>query len=157
MAKNNRQLNEIIMPIDANMWDKASDDATNAQTNFTSVLNNLNDKVDKVSGKGLSTNDFTATDKNKLDAIYTNTFQTTVSTSWTGSGPYTQTVTVNGILASDNPIVDIVLSNTLATAKSQAIEWVKVSKITTENNSITIRCDNEKPIIQLPIQLKVVR
>ncbi len=33
------------------------------------VLNALDDKVDKISGKVLSTNDYTTTDKEKLDSI----------------------------------------------------------------------------------------
>lgn len=35
----------------------------------TNVENALNEKVDKVEGKGLSTNDFTTTEKNKLGGI----------------------------------------------------------------------------------------
>lgn len=46
--------------------------STVSDTNYPSeklVKNSLDDKVDKVSGKGLSTNDFTTTLKNKLDGI----------------------------------------------------------------------------------------
>ena len=37
----------------------------------TTITNSLGNKVDKVSGKGLSTNDFTTTLKNKLDSLPT--------------------------------------------------------------------------------------
>jgi len=45
------------------------------QTNIENVnglTDALNDKVDKVSGKGLSTNDYTTTEKNKLSGIANN-------------------------------------------------------------------------------------
>lgn len=48
---------------------------TNAQTtnaNFQAVKGELAEKVDKVTGKGLSTNDYTTAEKNKLSALPTN-------------------------------------------------------------------------------------
>ena len=39
-----------------------------SQSDLTSLTNTVNNKVDKVTGKGLSSNDFTDTDKNNLDA-----------------------------------------------------------------------------------------
>ena len=38
---------------------------------YGKLLARLNDKVDKVTGKGLSTNDYTTTEKNKLAGIET--------------------------------------------------------------------------------------
>lgn len=55
-------------------WEKIGDtevDLSNYYT-ITQVDNLLANKVDKVSGKGLSTNDFTTTLKNKLDGIEAN-------------------------------------------------------------------------------------
>lgn len=43
--------------------------ADDAASNASSALEGLNNKVDKVAGKGLSTNDFTNTLKTKLDNI----------------------------------------------------------------------------------------
>lgn len=86
------------------------------------------------------------------------TFDTTLSTSWTGSSaPYTQTVSVSGVLSTDNPIVDVVLSSTTSTAISQLAGWGCVSKITTSNGSITATCFEEKPTVSIPIQMCVVR
>ena len=81
----------------------------------------------------------------------------TLDTTWSGmSPPYTKTVTVNGILASDTPIVDVVMSGTYATDTARLEQWGYVYRITTANNSITAYA-TDKPTVELPIQIKVVR
>lgn len=81
-----------------------------------------------------------------------------LSSGWNGSSaPYTQTVSVQGILATDTPIVDVVLDSTTSTAISQNNSWAFVSKIETSADSITATCLESKPEVDLPIQLKVVR
>lgn len=84
-------------------------------------------------------------------------YTATLSTTWSGSGPYTQTVAVSGILAADTPMVDMVASTANATAILQAEAWACVGKITTAANAITATCFEEKPTTAIPIQLKVVR
>lgn len=152
----------------------------------------LDTKVDKVSGKGLSTEDYTAADKTKLanieseanktiveqttgtstssvmsqDAVTTqlnnkattNLYTATLlSSGWSSSAPYTQTVSVSGILSTDTPIADVVLDVVTSTAMTQISAWMCVSKIETANGSITATCLENKPEIDIPIQLKVVR
>ena len=85
------------------------------------------------------------------------TYTANVSTTWTGSAaPYTQTITIAGMTANDNPIVDIVPSTTYATAKTQIADFGKIYKITTAANSITVYA-TEKTSATVPIQLKCVR
>ena len=152
----------------------------------------LDTKVDKVSGKGLSTEDYTAADKTKLanieseanktiveqttgtstssvmsqDAVTTqlnnkattNLYTATLTSSgWSSSAPYTQTVSVSGILSTDTPIADVVLDVVTSTAMTQISAWMCVSNIETADGSITATCLEEKPTIDIPIQLKVVR
>lgn len=77
---------------------------------------------------------------------------------WVGaSAPYTQTVTVTGILSTDNPIVDLVQSATQSTAESELEAWAYISKIVTADGSITATCYADKPTVDLNIQLKAVR
>ena len=71
--------------------------------------------------------------------------------------PHTQIITFSGITASDKPIADVVLSSTAAAAISQQDAWGCVSKITTSDNSITVICLEEKPTINIPIRLMVIR
>lgn len=152
----------------------------------------LDTKVDKVSGKGLSTEDYTAADKTKLanieseanktiveqttgtstssvmsqDAVTTqlnnkattNLYTATLlSSGWSSSAPYTQTVSVSGILSTDTPIADVVLDVVTSTAMAQISAWMCVSNIETADGSITAKCFENKPEIDIPIQLKVVR
>ena len=85
------------------------------------------------------------------------TYTANVTTTWTGSeAPYTQTITVSGMTANDNPVVDVVPASTYATATSQIAEYGKIYKITTAANSITVYA-TEKTETTVPIQLKCVR
>lgn len=87
-------------------------------------------------------------------AVYT----ATISTIWTGtSAPFTQNITVTGMLATDAPFAYPVYSTTNATALLQQETWFKIGKITTGTNTIAVTCFEEKPTTALPIQLRVVR
>ena len=93
-----------------------------------------------------------------FDAATTVDYTVTIpSTSWTGaSAPFTKSVTVTGMLATDAPIVDIVPSGVYATDLIMVEDWGKVYRITTTVDSITVYA-NEVPTANIPIQLKVVR
>lgn len=141
-----------------------SDDLVNyyTKTEDNALLDN---KVDKETGKGLSTEDYTSEEKTKLSNIEEEANKTDVeiysstltSSGWSSSAPYTQTVNISGILATDTPIADVVLDVVTSTAMTQISAWMCVSKIETANGSITATCLEEKPTINIPIQLKVVR
>lgn len=143
----------------------SSSDLSNNYYNKTQTDNLLDTKVDKVTGKGLSTEDYTTAEKTKLAGIESEANKTVVdlynatllSSGWSSSAPYTQTLSIQGILSTDIPVVDVVLSSTTSTAVSQLEAWGYVSKIETAANSITATCLKEKPTINIPIQLKVVR
>ncbi|WP_085832129.1 hypothetical protein [Clostridium merdae] len=88
----------------------------------------------------------------------TTTYTATLSTAgWSANAPHTQTVTVSGLLEIDNPIIDVVLSDAVATAQAQLDAWGYVSKIVTGENSIVVYCYDAKPTIAIPIQILVVR
>ena len=96
----------------------------------------------------------------EIGAARTETYTVSVPTSWTAdstNGGYYQTVYVSGILATDNPIVDVVLGSNIDTNK-QAIEaWGQITRITTAANSITLYANESAPTTEFNIQLKVVR
>lgn len=91
------------------------------------------------------------------DLATTITYNATIGTSWSGSGPYTQNIAISGILSTDNPIVDVVLSDDTESSKSITEAWSNVSRIVTNDGSITIYCYDSAPTVNIPIQLKVVR
>jgi len=81
----------------------------------------------------------------------------TLNTTWSGSSaPYSKTVTVSGILATDNPIIDIVMSGTYSTDEARIEAWGYIYRAVTANDSITFYA-TEKPTVSLPIQIRVVR
>ena len=83
---------------------------------------------------------------------------TLTAAGWTGdAAPYTQTVTVTGITAAMNPLVDVVLSDDTETALAQLEGWGYVSSIVTGAGNITARCLEDKPTVDIEIQLKVVQ
>lgn len=94
--------------------------------------------------------------KSALDGkATTSTYTATTTTTWTdATGYYTQSVPVTGLLATDNPIIDLVTTTSGFEAEQAA--WGKVFKVTTEANSITLYA-SEAITTALNLQIKVVR
>lgn len=81
----------------------------------------------------------------------------TLSTSWSGSAaPYTQAVTVSGILSTDRPILDMVCSGTYATDQSREEGWLNIYRAVTAANKITFYA-HEKPTVSIPFYAQVTR
>lgn len=76
---------------------------------------------------------------------------------WSGVAPYIQTATVEGMLDTDTPLVDVVLSHVAATAVAQLDAYGLVGRIDTATGGITVTCYEEKPEVDLTLALKVVR
>ena len=85
------------------------------------------------------------------------TFTATVGTGWTGSGPYTQTVTVAGVLATDMPHVVPVYDADNTTAQAQREAWGCVSRGVAAAGGIQFTCFEDKPETAIPIQIEVMR
>ena len=128
----------------------------------TELAAGLEEKVNKVTGKQLSTNDYTTTEKNKLNGIATGATKNTVATynvalgtSWTAKTGYVQqVVTVQGILATDTPIIDLVTTTTDFGAQEEA--WGKVFKAQAGVNQITFYA-KEATKTSINLNIKVVR
>ena len=87
-------------------------------------------------------------------AVYTATL---TAAGWSASAPYTQTVTVSGLLAADEPFIRPVLSTTTATAIAQKEAAGCVDVITAAANSVTAKCLTDKPAVDIPIRIVVIR
>lgn len=81
---------------------------------------------------------------------------TLTNAGWSGSDPVTQTLSINGLLSTDNPTIDITFVDNYNTDTATAIEWVKVYRITVQDDEITAYAV-EQPLVDLPLQIKVVR
>ena len=85
-------------------------------------------------------------------------YDATLTTTWAGSvAPFTQTVNIAGIISTDRPVIDVVLSSDMATSKDRLEAWANVSRIYTIDGAIVAECYDSKPTIVIPIQLKVVK
>ena len=84
-------------------------------------------------------------------------YTATLNTTWSGSAaPYTKEQTINGILATDKPLIDIVPSATLADAEKQADAWALIYRAVTAANKITFYA-KAKPTVSIPLQIRCIR
>nr|DAI01002.1 MAG TPA: hypothetical protein [Caudoviricetes sp.] len=91
---------------------------------------------------------------NAVSTIYTGNL--TVA-SWSGSAaPYSQAVTITGVLATDTPIVDLVPSTTYATAESQIDGWANIYRAVASANTITFYA-TDIPTVSLSFQARCIR
>lgn len=88
------------------------------------------------------------------------TFTVNVPNSWTAdstNGGYTQTLTVSGIRATDNPIYDVLLGTDVDANTAYLDAFAFVSRLTTDVNSITLWANNTAPSSAFTLILTVVR
>lgn len=76
---------------------------------------------------------------------------------WTGNAaPYTNNVTINGLLATDTPIVDMIASSDFKTVESEIEGYALIYKMTTSSNTLTVYA-TDKPEVNINIQLRTVK
>ena len=81
-----------------------------------------------------------------------------LASGWSSSAPYTQTVAVQGLSASDDPLVDLDMSGATADNVSNLLGgWFAVGRLVTGSGTLTAYCYNEKPSVDLTVHVKVVR
>lgn len=91
------------------------------------------------------------------DGAVSTVYTATIGTTWTGSeAPYTQALTVTGLLATDNPTVDIVPSSTYSDVEAQIDAYGKIYKMVASANALTVYA-TETTTVSIPIQLRAVR
>ncbi len=164
--KTDWKTNDIVKETDFNRIEKGVGDLYSGEavsditelvsvndTDVLSVFRTVNSAVVRYKAKLSSLVTF-------LEKIFAKTVTYTASVTssgWTGSSaPYTVTVSVSGIKSTDNPLIDLITSDTVDTAEEQTINWGYVYKIVTNTDSIQLYA-REKPSVDLSLQLKVVR
>lgn len=83
---------------------------------------------------------------------------TLTAAGWVGDkAPYTQTVEVEGIKKDDEPHYGPVYDADYDTRQKQKEAFNEVNDLETADGSVTFTCDDDKPIVNLVIQMEVNR
>lgn len=80
--------------------------------------------------------------------------KTLPASGWSDTAPYTQTVAVDGTLATDCPHYGVVYTDAYAAEKEA---FALIDDLETADGSVTFTCFEEKPQVDLNIQLEVNR
>lgn len=84
-------------------------------------------------------------------------YTVTLDTTWSGdAAPYTKEQTINGILAADMPLIDLVPSETFADAQEQEDAGALIYRAVTAANKITFYA-KAKPTVSIPLQIRCIR
>lgn len=134
--------------------DGLNDEFAKVRKESSDVAASIRNEVSAVNSK---TESNLAASKQYTDGKHA-TYTATLSTGWSGSAaPYTQEISISGILASDIPHIYPVYSDTLATAIAQQEAWNLVCRAKASAGKITFYCFEDKPTTAIPIQIEVNR
>jgi hypothetical protein len=122
--------------------------ALNAKANTSDVNTALGNKVDKVNGKGLSTNDYTTAEKNKLAAIEAQANKTTISTSVPATPTHSTVPSMKLVNDTYAPNSDLVAG--LATKADSSTVSSLSSQVSTNTSNIAIQTSRIDEIVALP-------
>lgn len=129
-----QQLEHDMIPSDLVVVNNVAYSSTNLNAALTEISNKFNTKAN-----------------NKL------TWTTTLDTTWTGAtAPYTKTISLEGMLSTYVPVLDVIYSSTNSTAISEKEEFSKISKIESGAGEVTITCFEDKPSMSLNVRIEVV-
>lgn len=87
-------------------------------------------------------------------AVYTATL---TAAGWSQTAPYTQTVSIEGIGETDSPIFGPAYTGTNDEKIAQCEAWNMVNEADTASGSVTFTCFEDKPGVDINIQIKAVR
>ena len=80
---------------------------------------------------------------------------TVVASGWSETAPFTQTIAIEGILETDTPHWGVVYSGENKVEQKEA--FAVIDDLDTADGSVTFTCLEEKPAVDLTIQLEVNR
>lgn len=91
---------------------------------------------------------------NAVSTLYTSVLATDA---WIGStAPYSQAVTIAGVLDNDVPIIDLIPSSDYATAVSEDGQWAQIYRAVADTDTITFYA-KEKPTVALNFKARCIR
>lgn len=130
---------------------KAGDDAQTAAENAQTAAENAQTAAENAEKNA---KDYAEIYADGLHKIFT---VNVPASGWSASAPHTQTVSVSGILVTDTPHYSVVYSNNTVTALAEKEAFSMIDDLDTANGSVKFTCFEEKPEVDLTIQLEVNR
>lgn len=136
---------------------KATGDALSRKLDKTggNITGNIDMGGKKIVNLGTPVSTGDAASKGYVDAKHAVFTLSLPASGWSASAPYTQTIAVADILSTDTPHWGVVYSADNAVAQKSA--FAVVDDLDTANSSVTFTCFEEKPEIDLTIQMEVNR
>lgn len=145
--------------------DNAQTAADNAQTTADNAKSTADAALSRAGGTmtgALNVNDPTenahAANKGYVDGkriVFTTTL---TANDWEGEeAPYTQSIGIEGILSTDRPHYSAVYDEDHATRLAQKEAFTMVDDLDTADGIVTFTCFDEKPSVNIPIQMEVHR
>lgn len=95
--------------------------------------------------------------KNYSDAKHKEFSTILTAAGWSATAPYTQAVEIEGMLATDDPHYAVVYSGAVNEKLAQKEAFAMVDDLETADGSVTFTCFEQKPEIDLTIQMEVNR
>ena len=95
--------------------------------------------------------------KNYADSLHMISVVAVPAAGWSEAAPYTQRVAVEGIAGTDTPHYGIVYSADADTALAEKEAFAFVDDLDTADGSVTFTCFEDKPEVDLTIQMEVNR
>ena len=135
---------------------KATGDALGKKLSITGgtlkgILNMSGNEVQQI---GYPSTGSSAANKNYVDNKHKTAEVVLTAAGWSTAAPYTQTVSVSGILSTDQPHYGVVYSDNWEAEKEA---FALVDELDTADGSVTFTCFEEKPESDLTIQMEVNR
>lgn len=131
----------------------AASNAATAASNAASAAVNAQTTADTAKANAAAAQ----TTANSKASTVTYTVNVPVSWSENSAGGYMQSVTVSGILSTDNPMADVILGSDVDANALYLEAWACITRITTEAWSITLYANGDAPTTAFTCQLKAVR
>ena len=138
---------------------KATGDALSRKLDKTggNITGNIDMGGKRIINLGTPISNSEAVSKGYVDAKHIIATVRLPASGWLGSAPYTQSVPVDGISKNDRPHWGLVRSGDAASKLAQKEAYALVDELDTADGSVTFTCDEEKPNVDLTIQMEVNR
>lgn len=97
--------------------------------------------------------------ENILNGSVSIIYTATIGTTWNdtnGEAPYYQDIVIDGLLATDTPVIDMVPSDDYAVAVNQTYAWAEIYRMVSSNNVLTVYAMHTTSTA-VPIKLICVR